>query len=529
MRPASGRPAARISAGLALALLAAVAAPGARAIEPIPEADLTGLEPAVVERLTAARRALVQVLASPGAAEVERGRLYGETGKVFHAHHAFGIAEACYRNAAELLPEEREWPYLLGFLYQDSGRFEAAREAYGRVLALAPGDRFATFRLAQVDLALGDLDRAEPRAREVADAEGLAAAARELLGRVAAAREDWAAAVRHYEAVLALEPAADRVRVPLGLAYRNLGELERAREALAAAGETKVTVSDPILREIGSLTASSEMYLTTAAQALKAERYDLAEEAYRGALALNPENVRAHVNLAELLARRGALGEAEASARRALELDPESFFAWFNLASIAEAAGRHAEALGFWEKAVERDPEHVRANFRFGGALLRAGDYARAAERLRAAVERAPGFVQARYLEALAQLALGDRAAARTALEEAVEIAPERLELTGSLARLLATGEPPSAADGERALALARALHERRRGADDLETLAMALAAAGRFEEAVTAQLAVIEAARELGDEALLRHLRHNLERYRGGLPSDRPWREGGI
>ncbi len=528
MRPAAERAPPRAPALLVLAWLALSPASG-WGVEPIPEADLSGLEPGVAERLATARRALVEVLAAPDASEAERGRLYGETGKVFHAHHAFGIAEACYRNAAELLPDEIEWPYLLGFLYQDSGRFEAARESYLRVLALSPDHPFATLRTAQVEVALGELERAEPRARRLADAEGLAAAAHELLGRIAAAREDWAAAVRHYEAALELEPEADRLRVPLGLAFRNLGEIERARDALAAAGETKLTVFDPALREIGSLTASSEMYLTTAAQAVKRERYELAEEAYRGALALNPENVRAHVNLAELLARRGALEEAEASARRALDLDPESFFGWFNLAAIAEAAGRHGEALGYWEKAVERDPEHVRANFRLGGALLRAGDYVRAAGRLRAAVERAPGFVQARYLEALALVAQGKMGAARAALEEAVEIAPERLELTGSLARLLATGDPPSAADGERALALARALYERRRGADDLETLAMALAANGRFEEAVAAQLAVIEAARELGDEGLLRHLGHNLERYRGGLPSDRPWREGGY
>ncbi len=494
----------------------------ARAEVPLPDPELAGLEAGVEKRLATAREALLSAVASPDVEPIERGRLYGNTGRVFHAHHLFPVAEACYLNAAELDPKETLWPYLLGFLYEDTSRFADARLQYGQVLEIDAYHALATLRLARVHLELGEIEPADKLLADL-DSEGdFAAPVHAALGKIATSRDDHAAAARHYEAALAAQPQASQLHYPLALAYRRLGEVDKAREHAGQGGTARVAVADRILDQVGSLSVSSQMFLTTGAQALKAKRFDLAEKAFRGAIAVNPENKRAHLNLAVVLAQGGDLDAAEASAQDALRLDPEYGFAYFNLGTFSEARGRLPEAMDFYLKALEKDPGNLKANFRLANAMLRTGDYEGAARHYRAAVEIAPSFVRARYLESLAWIALQRYADARRVLEEAVEIHPENREFSGSLARLLATSQPPAAADAERALTLARDLD--RENPENVETLAMALAAIGRFDAAVAAQQVLLEAARGQADPGLVGHLEYNLARYRAGQPSDRPW-----
>lgn len=511
---------------LASALLCTgLTATATQALETIPLPNLERFETAVQERLTTAYDALMSALDDPETSNEERSRLYGRTGKIFHAHHAFKVAAACYRNAAELDPEDLQWPYILGFLHQDAGEFGQAETLYESVLTMDPEHTMATLRLGEIYLELGELDRSQPLLEKVMDQPGLGATAHAALGKIAAARQDHETAVRHYETALKLQPEAGRLHVPIGLSYRSLGQIDKAREHLGQRAEGKVRVDDPLLREIGSLTASSEMFLTTAAQALKAGRYELAERAYRGAIAANPENARAHVNLAEVLTRRGALEEAEASAREGLRLNPESFFALFNLANIFEKHGQLEKAMEYFERALEENPASVRANFRLGSLLMRKGEYERAAERFHQVVEAAPSFARARYLQALALISQGQRGAAREVLETALQVEPGHEGISAALARLLATAESATPEETRRAVSLAQELYRNRSSAENLETLAMSLAAAKRYDKAASAQHAVIEAARiQDADSHTLAHLEYNLQRYQNGLPSDRPW-----
>jgi protein O-GlcNAc transferase len=437
---------------LPVILMIGLSAGAAWAIEPVPQPELSGFEEAVQKRLSAARDALLAGLENPEATRAEQSRLYGETGKVFHAHHAFEVAAACYRNAAELSPDDSLWPYVLGFLAQDSGDFASAAEYYRRVLALEPEHALATLRLGEVYLETGEVDQAEALLSAVVSEPGFGATAHAALAKIATLRQDHAAAVEHYTAALELEPEATRLHVPLGMAYRSLGEIDRAREHLDQRGDGKVRFEDPVMREVASLTVSSEVFITTATQALRAGQLERAERAYRGAIAANPENPRAHVNLAEVLARRGDLDAAEASAREALRLTPTSFFALFNLGNILEKRGDRAAAAEYFDRALVQDPKNVKANFRLASLLMRTGEYERAAELFRKVEQSAPSFVRARYLHALALVALSRPKEARSLLEEALAVDPQAEMLTSALARLLATEAEPSEDDAQRAL-----------------------------------------------------------------------------
>ena len=339
----------------------------------------------------------------------------------------------------------------LGLPLRRHARLAEAQERYRRVLELDP-DHAAGGSAPGTGppRVAGEIEPAEKLLANLDPKGDYAAPVHAALGKIATSREAHAEAAEHYEAALAAQPQASQLHFPLALAYRRLGEVDKAREHAGKGGTAKVTVPDEILGDVGSLSVSSQMFLTTGAQALKAERFDLAEKAFRGAIAVNPENKRAHLNLAVVLAQSGDLDAAEASAREALRLDPEYGFAYFNLGTFVESRGRLPEAMDLYRKALEKDPANLKANFRLANALMRGADYEQAARHYRAAVDIAPAFVRARYLESLAWIALQRYDTARDVLEEAVKIHPESREFSGSLARL--SGElTPAGARGRRA------------------------------------------------------------------------------
>ena len=489
----------------------------------LPDPDLSALETRVQETLATTRETLESTLARDDIENTERGRAYGHSGKIFHAHHVFAVAEACYVNAAAL-DGDAEWSYLLGYLYQDTGRFEEAIDWYEDVLELEPEHQLATLRLAQVLQASDQPDAAEPLFEQVVDSEGLPAAAHAGLANIAAARGEHEDAARHLERALELQPEADQLNHPLALAYRRMGDMDAARAQIGKAGRSKVRVSDPILGAVGNMTVSSEMLLTTAAQALKAGRFDLAEKVYREAIEANPDNERAYVNLSALLAEQGRLDEAETYATEALKLSPDYFFAFFNLGIISEDRGDFDEALDYYSKALERNPHDVKTNFRYARLLMRLGEYEQTLEVFEQLALHAPSLVHARFLHALALVSLGRNIEAIGVLDEALAITPDDINLRLAVVRLIATTPGVEAETQGRALEMALGLHEELRSLETAETLAMCLAATGNFEQAAALQQRIVEAALEHGDEDMTNRLQRHLEKYRQGRLADPPW-----
>jgi tetratricopeptide (TPR) repeat protein len=99
-----------------------------------------------------------------------------------------------------------------------------------------------------------------------------------------------------------------------------------------------------------------------------------AAEAYRAALALEPDHADAHVNLGCLEHAAGHLGEAEAHYRAALAACSEHATARFDLAVALEDQRRHAEARGIYQEILERDPSCAEAHHNLARLCERTGD-----------------------------------------------------------------------------------------------------------------------------------------------------------
>ncbi len=83
-----------------------------------------------------------------------------------------------------------------------------------------------------------------------------------------------------------------------------------------------------------------------------------------------------------------------------------------------------------------------------------------------------------------------------------------------------------SVRDGARALRIVRELSRDNRNLELAETLAMALAETGRFEEAVKVQGNALQMARGAGREELQTRLARILQDYQNGRPCRKPWQD---
>ena len=85
--------------------------------------------------------------------------------------------------------------------------------------------------------------------------------------------------------------------------------------------------------------------------------YDRAADAYREALAIDPEHIFALRGLARSLHRMGQSDDALILYDRVIEWEPEFGASFANRGILLDTMGKHEEALQDYEKALSLDPE----------------------------------------------------------------------------------------------------------------------------------------------------------------------------
>src|SRR5882672_1358119 len=195
-------------------------------------------------------------------------------GVAHHGEGRLGEAERLYREVLRRDPGHGEALHLLGLMAGQAGRADVALDLLRRAAQRAPNN-------ANLHNNIGEMLRQLGRMREAIDA---------------------------YRRAITLDPSHSA-------AYANGADAVRAEADRAQAlGQGKAA------RELRLLAAKylSELGLTHWRRLV----YDKAEEAYRAALALDPRNTAALINLGAVLTKSGRLGEGEAVLRRAIALEP---------------------------------------------------------------------------------------------------------------------------------------------------------------------------------------------------------------
>jgi Flp pilus assembly protein TadD len=487
-------------------------APVRSGLSPVPLPRLDGLEPAVSDQIREQHRSFIDLTAGKPATRA-LAEAYGSMGQLLHAYEFLEGAEASYRNASRLAPDEGRWPHLLGFLCQQTGRLDEAADFYREASRLQPGDRAAAAHLGAVYLGLNRLSEAGQQFRSIT--EIFPAVARQGLGEVALREGKFADAIEHLAVALQRAPQASSIHYSLAMAYRGLGRMDQAQSHLRQRGPGELRPADPIVDGLQTLVRGERAHVIRGRRAFEAGRFDEAADAFRKAVAVSPTSVAARVNLGMALAQTGDAVGAREHLEAALRLDADNVTAHAGLGMLLLRLGNDVEAADHLRAAFRRSSNEAGVNNALIQVLMRLGRDDEAIDILARA-----GSFSGDDEDALLRLSilLSDRERYREAIEllnESQLQFPDRPRTTTTLARLLAAVPDVSLRDGRRALALATRLYESQPLPVHGETVALALAELGRCEEASAWLQRAVEQAQRDGDASSSTRLSSQAPRYR--------------
>ncbi len=144
---------------------------------------------------------------------------------------------------------------------------------------------------------------------------------------------------------------------------------------------------------------------------------------FEAAIAEDPNDARAHLDLGLVLELGESYDAAEAAYRRALEVDEEFPEALNNLGLLLRDRERAEEAVALLRRAVELRPNYAEAHLNLGLALQDTLDDEGALEAYRRAVRLAPNDAYPRVSLGLLLQGLGEDTQARTELSRARTLA----------------------------------------------------------------------------------------------------------
>lgn len=298
-------------------------------------------------------------------------------------------AEAVLRAFRQRFPDQVPPALKLGQFYARTGRPEAALKEYEAAARLAPADPLPYIAVVGALSGMRRYDEAVARieARRASDPNPLVHL--QLLGDVAIARHDLAAAERSYRAIITQAPT-----LPLGYVHtaRVLGLQGNGAGALAVLAQGEQAAPDDL-----------ELPLAHAEWLARERRYDEALALYERLHQRAPDNDSVANNLAFLLADvkgdRASVERALALAGRFAESRNPGYLD--SLGWIHHRLGDYDKAVPLLERAVALAPDAPLLQLHLGQALVKRGDAARGKSMLRKALERpsdGPAAAEARAL-----------------------------------------------------------------------------------------------------------------------------------
>ena len=204
--------------------------------------------------------------------------------------------------------------------------------------------------------------------------------------------------------------------------------------ALKNASVTKpATAVDP---EAAARQADIRQHIARGAVLARKADYALAEQEYREALQLDPQNADLYVSLAYVLIPQQKWDDTESAARTALRLDPKNDMAHNNLGVALGSKGDLDGAISEFREAIRLNPNYDVGRDNLGVALGMKGDVDGAIAEYREAVRLNPKYEVAHFNLGVALERKGDWRAALEEYQTAYTLNPNNADYKQSYERL---------------------------------------------------------------------------------------------
>jgi len=334
------------------------------------------------------------------------------------------------------------------------------------------------------------------------------------LGQVLMSRRSYSEAVDCFEKALTHAPSANRIHYSLAMAYRGMGDVEKAKSHLTQQGPVGVRVSDPLVDGLQDLIKGERLHLIRGKQAADAKRYSEAVDEFRKAVAANPKSVVARVNLGAALSQIEDLEGAAQQFDEALRIEPQRANAHYNLAVLLARQSKHDQAIDHLKSCLSVEPNDLSARFLLARELLKSDRLDEALVEFSRVVQADPSDESALLEQVKLQHRKGQYKQALDTLEKFHAAFPQKGRTILLLAYLLTVSPQLDLRDGARALEFARQVYKTTNSPQHGALVAMALGELGRCSEAADWQRRMIAAAEHESNTDLIGKLGADLKRY---------------
>ena len=485
---------------------------------PVHWPDLTKLEADVREQLMSLQSSLAKTVKA-NSSEATLSNAYGAMAESYHAYSLNSPARECYLNAAHLTPKEFRWVYLLSKLDEQEGRFNDAIRGYQVARGLRPDYAAVPVNLGNIYLQLDRLEDAKENFNAALVIDENSAAALYGLGQVALSQRSYGQAINNFEKALRLIPAANRIHYSLAMAYRGLGNTEKATAHLAQQGSVGVRVNDPLVDGLQELIKGERIHVIRGNLAVEARRYAEAADEFRKAIAANRNSIPAHVNLGAVLVSTGDLKGAADQYEEALRIDSTNSNAHYNLAILLGKENKHEQAIVHLQAVLKLDPNDLSARFLLARELMKSERLEEALAEFSRVALADPDNEEALLEQVKLLQRMGQYKQAVESLEKGHARNPQKGQTIVMLAYLLAASPRYDLRDGARALNFAQMVFKQSGSLPHGALVAMALAELERCDEAAGLQRKLIAVAEQEHKTDLLPKLRTDLKQYEKGQP----------
>jgi tetratricopeptide (TPR) repeat protein len=417
------------------------------------------------------------------------------------ARYAEGDAEgalAGYQRVLEVRPDHFEALVYGGVLLHEKGETARAEELLKRSVALYPDDFLPAFSLGSVLAASGRLPRAAAYLERAVSLEALPQALY-LLGNCYHEMGRATAAVKRLEEAVRADPGFEEAWYLLGLAYLDRRWRRKALDALRRAQRLNPRklqyqdlvgyLSGPGAAPLPPVEGAAAGHYTRGEGHREKGEPRAAAEAYRRALALDPDNPTLLLSLSVVCLALDRDDESEALTRRVLDLAPDervTATAYAVLAEVLRGQGKFREGNRLARRLLDGAGSPFTRTIAYYEIAYNLAemeeDLDQALEFARRSLELAPEELKAYPLAALGWVHYKRREfePAVEALTRSSELGPSASTLTHLGMALLAAGQ----ADRARSvLARARRLSPRHEGLE--ERMMQCLRESGRLHERV--------------------------------------------
>lgn len=440
-------------------------------------------------------------------------------------------AGVALEDAALLAPKDGRWVYLQGILAKLQKQDAVAQNYFD--LAFSLDKEYLPIRLAVVTgrIANGRLDEARDVLADYTVKHPDEAAPLAMLGDIALRQKHYAVAIDRLQRALKAQPQANKLYAQLAQAYDGMGDTKAASDARAKAGDVTPSLADPLAQGfVGRAPAATakadpiQKLVSETLLFLEARQYDAARAHLDTALKSRPGDSTLLALYARVEAAAGNLAKASERANAAVKADPRNALAYLSQGRVLEMQADDDGARRAYQRATELDGKLADARLSLGRLLLRTGAVADAIPQLRALVQADPANPEAWTSLIAADVVAGRCINALKDVRDVLALDQKNAFLTQMFVRLASTCPAASAEERKGALEFAVKLYREGAAAPVGEALALALAANGRWDDAVETQRGAMFMLVRNGQKHAVPAYQEVLQQLQAHKLPDRPW-----